>query len=816
MMGFFGDYEIFGEIARGGMGIVYRARQVSLNRPVALKVIAAGPLAPKDFIERFHLEAEASARLHHPNILPIYEIGEHRGQHFLALKLVEGGSLSDKIDREEWPYTHKDCETSQAKSPAHRDAAVARFISRLAGAVHHAHQRGILHRDLKPGNILFDSEGEPYVADFGLAKLVENDSRLTQTGAFLGTPSYMAPEQAHDGGQVTTAADVYGLGAIFYHLLTARPPFKGTSVMETLRQVMEQDPIAPSTLRPSTNRDVETICLKCLAKDPHTRYTSARALAEDLERWLAGETILARPATSAERLWRWCRRQPVLAGLSLTVLALLLTVAIVASFAAVRLRQARDDVVKAGQATERELVYANLAQAQSGRRLGTPGFRATSLAALRRAALIQLAPPRPTVALRSEAIACLALSDLTPLTAWPENLGSSGKVFLDPVHNRYVQAGPNGTYVFRSIADHHELMRLEKNSWDNPDGNLSAIDRIWAVSPDGRWIAGRFEDGSLRFRLLTTPRHIWQLNDSGRFAFGRTTFSPDSQRVAFPKSPTQIRIAWLTNGLKESAEISMPGPVDRFIWAPQGERLALYTERSAALQIADTTKGSLLRSASFPTAIRYFAWRSNGQEIAIAAGLEVFTWDSSSPTLPRRIATLDSAVRALAYSEDGLALAIVARDGEVRLLSAQSFQELASTHVIGEPERVIFLNRDRELAVLHDSPLRLSRWEFSPGDRVALQMMTWPEGVGQNETSGVSRGEGWRAQVDSNGRVLVTSTTGTEEPTPLENPGPFVPARSVAWSSEGHDLYVMKTNGVAWKWQFPVLGQSLREMKLDW
>lgn len=816
-MSFFGDYEILGEIARGGMGVVYRARQVSLNRPVALKMIAAGPLAPKDFIERFHLEAQASARLHHPSILPIHEIGEHRGQHYLALKLVEGGSLSDKIDRGEWPYhPASDAPSAHPPAPPRRDQSVARFVSRIAEAVHHAHQRGILHRDLKPGNILFDSDGVPYVADFGLAKLVEHDSGLTQTGTFLGTPSYMAPEQARDGAQVTTAADVYGLGAILYHLLAGQPPFKGASVMETLRQVADREPVAPHELRADTDRDLETICLKCLAKEPASRYPSARALAEDLDRWLAGESILARPATLPERLWRWSRRQPVLAALSLTVLGLLIAVAIISTFAAVRLRQARDEIRRAGQATERELVYANLAQAQTERRLGTPGYRSQALAALRRAALIQLPPPTPTVALRNEAIACLASSDLKALPGWPETLGASGKTLLDPARDRYAQAAPDGAYVFRSITDHHELMRLEKNSWDDPEGNRAAIDRVWAISPDGRWIAGRFEDGSLRFRQLVATRHIWQLNDSGRFAYGRTTFSPDSQRVAFPRSPQHIRIAWLTNGLKESSEIHAPGPVDRFAWAPQGERLALYTERSAALLLADTMSGAIAKSAQFPAPIRYFAWHPNGREIAVAAGREVFAWRADADEAPRPLAECAAPLRALAFSDDGLALAILARDGEVRILGFPSLQELSSTHVIGETERVLFMSRDRELAVIHDSPLRLSRWEFSPGDRVAARLNAWPEPSTRRERDVTTKGSGWRARIDSTGRVLLTQPSDQDEPSALEAPGAFVPAQSLAWSAEGRELLVQQTNGVVWKWRMPELRDSLRALKLDW
>ncbi|HMF17253.1 MAG TPA: serine/threonine-protein kinase, partial [Gemmataceae bacterium] len=376
-------YEILRELGRGGMGVVYQARQVSLNRLVALKMILAGSHASEADLARFHTEAKAIAALHHPHIVQVYEIGEHEGKPYFSLEFCAGGSLARKLDGTPLP-----------------PQGAAHLVETLARAMEAAHQKGIIHRDLKPANVLHLEDGTPKVTDFGLAKKL-NEAGQTASGAVLGTPSYMAPEQASGKGkEVGPPADVYALGAILYELLTGRPPFRAPSVLDTLLQVVSDEPVPPRQLQSKTPRDLETICLKCLQKKPGKRYASALALAEDLRRYQAGETILARPAGNLERAVKWVKRRPLVAALVGAVI--LVTLVGVAG------------ITWQWKRAENRLWQSLLEQVRAERLAGN---RQRSLEAVREALKIN-----NSLELRQQALQSILASGVQPLECAPESL----------------------------------------------------------------------------------------------------------------------------------------------------------------------------------------------------------------------------------------------------------------------------------------------------------------------------------------------------------------------------------------------------------
>jgi WD40 repeat protein/tRNA A-37 threonylcarbamoyl transferase component Bud32 len=451
---YFGDYELLEEIGRGGMGVVFKARQKSLNRIVALKMIRTAHLADPVDVQRFRHEAEAAANLDHPAIIPVHEVGTHNGQHYFSMKLLPGGSLTQRLPQ-------------LRREP--REAA--RLLAEVARAVHAAHQQGILHRDLKPGNVLFDAQGRLYVTDFGLARYVEGDRGLTQTGQVVGTPGYMAPEQATgERKRLSPAADVYSLGAILFECLTGRPPFKAETPMGTLLQVLHHEPPRPRSLDRKVNRELETICLKCLEKEPARRYVSAQALAEDLERWLRGEPIRARRSGLVVRGVKWLRRHP--APLLLVGLGVLLAFCVLSSlfFAWAASRQQQLAVMAREEALLAEMMARQMAE-EARHRSEVQRERADEILYAQRIALAQ--------------------------REWERNEWQRAAELLGQI-----QPADDNSWELRYLKRIAKLPREDAVRQIGQPGTVRAI----AFSPDGKRIAGACLDQTVK---------VWEV-DSGK------------------------------------------------------------------------------------------------------------------------------------------------------------------------------------------------------------------------------------------------------------------------------------------------------------
>jgi hypothetical protein len=547
-------YEILGELGRGGMGVVYRARHLVLNRVVALKMILAGGHAGGADLARFLAEAEAVAHLQHPNIVQIHESGQHGGLPYFTLEFVPGGSLADKVREAPLP----------PKEAAH-------VVEQLARGMAYAHERGVVHRDLKPENVLLAEDGTPKVTDFGLAKRVEGGSGLTQTGAVMGTPSYMAPEQASGQGKaVGPAADIYALGAVLYRLLTGRPPFQAATQLETILQVVADEPVAPTRLNAKVPRDLETICLKSLQKQPGKRYASAAALAEDLRRYQAGEPIAARPVTFWERSWKWVRRHPAQAavyGLALAVAFL----GLVGGGIAWRWQEAETASALAEAARRQEETLRQ--QAESAGRQAVEANEKTQVAlkneqeALRHNAearkLLEKANARAEWLVYAGKIA-------QAQSAWRENDARLARDTLDEcrwdfrgwehdylwtLFNSNQQTFLGHTNYVTSVAFSPDGQRLVSGSqdktlkvWDAQTGRDALTLKghtgwVWSVafSPDGKRLVSGGDDDTLKLWDAQTGQHTLTLKGH-TFAVTSVAFSPDGKRLVSGSQDKTLKV----------------------------------------------------------------------------------------------------------------------------------------------------------------------------------------------------------------------------------------------------------------------------------
>ncbi len=650
-------YEILGRLGRGGMGVVYKAWQDRLYRIVAIKMVQASDADAPQALARFQTEGQAVARLQHPNIVQIYEVGEYDGSPFLVMEFADAGSLAQKLNGTPWPA---------------RDAAV--LLEKLARAVHYAHQRGVLHRDLTPGNVVLFTDGTPKLSDFGLAKLLVGGTPVTETGAVVGTPSYMSPEQASGGGRTSgPAVDIYALGAMLFELLTGRPPFKAATPLETLAQVVHIDPVPPRQLQPNVPRDLETICLKCLRKEPTRRYTTAGELADDLQHFLKNEPIQARPVGPVERVWRWGRRNPGWAA----ALVLLLFTAIGAVIAAHHLAGALQESEQAHEQAKRKLYRSRVDEARAKRLSNRPGQRQLSLALLDEARNLagQLKLGQAEFdRLRNEIVACLALPDLELVREWDGFPAGSFSVDFDDGMNLYARADTQGNVSVRRIADDVELASL-------PGTKEPALVRF---SPDAQRLAV-VSERNLR---------LWRIDDKT------------------PIIDTSI-------GKHELG-------VSRFAFGMQGEQLAVIQGGAATIILFNAKTGAEIERVQLGEKIGKLAFHPVQPLLALTAGKAILLYDLKDKKSRARLELPENAC-AVAWSGDGRVLAAGCDDKIIRVWDAASVLGSA-----GEPRLInkftgpntqgmeITLNHAGTILASTNSYLTLRLWNVHGGQQLLM------------------------------------------------------------------------------------------------
>ena len=780
----FGPYDLIEEVGRGGMGVIYKARHRGLDRTVALKAIRVGWLATPAEVQRFRNEAETVAALEHPHIVRIYDVGEHDGQAFFTMPWLDGGSL--ETDRRRWQADHR---------------ASARVVATAARALHHAHQRGILHRDVKPSNVLLDGEGRVYLADFGLSKRLDQAASLTETGAVVGTPGYLSPEQATIGGAaVTTASDIYGLGAVLYCLLAGRPPFRARTPLETISLVRSHEPRPPSSAGAAVDRDLEAICLKCLEKEPGRRYGSAEALAEDLERWLAGEPVQARKPGAAGRIWRWCRRNRAVAGMvaSLTIVALAGVASLVAGLAIVN-RARRDADVHRATAEDRagrlreHLYAANIAlgfkylerdQAGELRQLldqiaadGRPvGFEWHYLDAQVRAR------PREVSAFRGHTAVIYSV-DITP----------DGKTVASCSEDRSIRLWDAATGA------------LKLSLWPDPTAESKPHEKhlkdenFVRFSPDGGSLASCGEDGSVRLWDLSTRAWTPLLPKFPGEALC-VEFSPDGRMLAATGVDRIIRLWDPTDGRHLGDLAGHAAVIARVNFSRDGRRL-VSCDHDGVAKVWDLAARKESGRFKVEEQLRWAGFSPDGAGVVVAGRSGVvrsFRLSDGAPTADLLHATAQ--VRSATFSPDGSLFAASDDDGLINLVpvggDGRRFKIPAQIHFAWDvrfsPDgrRLATSGSDRVARVFElpaSTPLRRadpSTWPATRGLRVA-GLAASPSG----NTFALATGEG---------RVLLGDPRSDSPLTPV--PIPTTPEGWIGFSPDGRELRLVEGDSslVAW------------------
>jgi WD40 repeat protein len=706
----FGDYELADEIARGGMGIVYRARQISLNRTVAVKVLLFGQFASAEFVKRFRAEAEAVASLRHPNIVGIHEVGEHEGQHYFSMDYIEGTNLARLVGEKPLPA---------------RQAAL--LLKTITEAVDYAHGRGILHRDLKPSNVLVDVASQPHITDFGLAKRLSGDSQITLTGQIFGSPGYMAPEQASPGRtEAGRTGDVYSLGAILYYLLTGRAPFVAESLEATLAQVLTAEVLSPRTLNPRLPPDLETICLKCLERDPGRRYATAKELANELGRFLRGEPICTRPVSSFERVWRWAARNPVIASLAALVVVLLAAFIAYTLLSSRRIRLEATRARLAEQEARTELWQSYLSQAQTERRSGQAGQRFASLEAIRRATAI-----RPSLALRNEAIAALALPDARLTRTWP-----------------YTDS--HLTINYSDTLERFALQRYDGQISVCLASNALEIARLPAVGHAPRWIAGFTPDQKLlAVNYYEDLNYVWDIPTRkailGPIPGVACAFLPDATELAVAGADSTLKFFSLVTG-EIVRSVSVPEPFAVITFQPGAHIMAALRFGSPVVHVLELPDAGERFALTNPAPVGTAALSSDGESLAAGCyDMRVYVWNTRTGKSRAVLEGHENRVISLGFNHAGTLLATTSWDNTWRLWDTASWKQVLLAN--GTSYELRFDPQDHLLAHI---------WQ---GETVGIMEIAPSDEFRSIHEQPDAHYEGWSVDVSHDGRLVVTAHT---------------------------------------------------------